>query len=110
MQTFRMGDGRTLAYNLIGSGPALVCHPGGPGFAGAVLGDLGGLSAMRPLAVLDPRGTGGSDPADGSSLDGYAADLDELRVHLGLDRMDVLGFSHGAVVAIHYAATFPDGV
>ena len=75
-------DGRTLAYERRGSGPMLVCHPGGPGFAGAELGDLGGLSSSRTLALVDPRGTGGSDPAPGYSLDGYAADLDELRAHL----------------------------
>ncbi len=106
MPSFRTSDGRTLAFNFIGSGPQLLCHPGGPGFAGAELADLGGLSASRTLVVIDPRGTGGSDPATGYSLDGYAADIDELRVHLGLDRVDLLGFSFGAVVAIHYAATY----
>src|SRR3954451_24188410 len=110
MQTLRTGDGRRLAYNEIGTGPTLVCHSGGPGFAGAALGDLGGLSSSRTLVVLDPRGTGGSERASGYSLDGYAADLDELRVHLGLERMDLLGFSHGAVVAIHYAARHGEGV
>src|SRR4051794_23721125 len=110
MESFRTSDGRTLAYNVIGTGPLLVCHPGGPGFAGAELGDLGGLSSSRTLVLVDPRGTGGSDPAPSYSLDGYAADLDELRVHLGLQRMDLLGFSHGAVVAIHYAARYPDGL
>src|SRR3954452_20672483 len=110
MQTLRTGDGRRLAYNEIGTGPTLVCHSGGPGFAGAELGDLGGLSSVRTLVALDPRGTGGSDPADDYSLDGYAADLDELRLHLGVQRIDLLGFSHGAVVAIHYAGTFPAAV
>jgi pimeloyl-ACP methyl ester carboxylesterase len=27
------GDGRTLAYRRVGSGPTLVCHGGGPGFS-----------------------------------------------------------------------------
>ena len=107
MPTLRTADGRTLAYNLLGAGPMLVCHPGGPGFAGAELGDLGGLSASRTLVLVDPRGTGGSDKAPDYSLDGYAADLDELRAHLGMERMDLLGFSHGAIVAIHYAARYP---
>src|SRR3954454_2346692 len=110
METLQTSDGRTLAYNVIGSGPTLVCHPGGPGFAGAELGDLGGLDSTYTLVLLDPRGTGGSDPAGDYSLDGYAADLDQLRVHLGLKRIDLLGFSHGAVVAIHYAAKYPDHV
>src|SRR3954449_11505539 len=110
METLQTSDGRTLAYNVIGSGPTLVCHPGGPGFAGAELADLGGLSSTRTLVLVDPRGTGGSDRAPDYSLDGYAADLGELRTQLGLKRMDLLGFSHGAVVAIHYAARYPDGL
>jgi pimeloyl-ACP methyl ester carboxylesterase len=110
MESFLTSDGRTIAYNVFGTGPILVCHPGGPGFAGAELADLGGLSASRTLVVVDPRGTGGSDPAPDYSLDGYAADLHELRAHLGLPRIDLLGFSHGAIVAIVYAARYPDGL
>ena len=110
MDTFQTSDGRTLAYNTLGTGPTLVCHPGGPGFAGAELGDLGGLSATRTLVLLDPRGTGGSSPGPDYSLDGYAADLEQLRVHLGLARMDLLGFSFGTVVAISYATRYQDGL
>jgi pimeloyl-ACP methyl ester carboxylesterase len=108
--SFKTSDGRTLAYNVIGSGPTLVCHPGGPGFAGAELGDLGGLSATRRLVLLDPRGTGGSDPGPDYSLDGYAADLDALRAELGVDKMDLLGFSYGSVVAVSYATRYVDGL
>jgi len=110
METFQTSDGRKLAYTVIGSGPMLVCHPGGPGFAGVELGDLGGLTASRTLILLDPRGTGGSDPGPDYSLDGYAADLEQLRGHLGLARMDLLGFSFGAVVAIQYAAAYADSL
>jgi pimeloyl-ACP methyl ester carboxylesterase len=38
------------------------------------------------------------------------ADLDELREHLGLERMLLLGHSHGGVVAAAYAAAHPDRV
>lgn len=110
MDSFRAADGRALAYRVVGSGPMLVCHPGGPGFSGAELDDLGGLSAHRTLVILDPRGSGGSDLATEYSLDGYARDLEALRTHLGLEPMDLLGFSHGAIVSIVYAARYPDGV
>src|SRR4051794_29691587 len=106
MESFTTGDGRALGYTVTGTGPMLVCHPGGPGFAGAELGDLGGLSATRTLVLVDPRGTGGSSEPRDYSLDGYAADIEELRVHLGLERMDLLGFSFGAVVAISYATRY----
>jgi proline iminopeptidase len=110
LETFRTRDDRRLTYRLAGSGPLLVCHPGGPGFSGAELDNLGGLDATRTLLLLDPRGTGASDPASGYQLDGYADDLDDLRQHLGLQQLDLLGFSHGGAVAAHYAATHPPAV
>jgi proline iminopeptidase len=54
-----------------------------------------------------PRGTGGSDrPRNGGAyqIDDYVADLEELRVHLGQERMLLLGHSHGGIVAMAYAA------
>ncbi len=106
-------DGRALYHELRGSGEVLACHPGGPGFPGAYLGRLGGLDQARALVVLDPRGTGRSEPpdlADAYALDDYVADLGELQDHLELDRMDLLGHSHGSLVALLYAARYPDRI
>ena len=83
-------DGRTLAYERTGSGPTLVCHPGGPGFSSRYLANMGGLDGDLELVLVDPRGTGGSDPAldpSGYAIDDYASDLEELREHLGLERL-----------------------
>jgi proline iminopeptidase len=105
-------DGRTLSYTLTGSGPMLVCHAGGPGFSGATLGDLGGLADRFELVVLDPRGTGGSTvPANGGyRQEDYITDLEELRRHLGLEQLDLLGHSHGGFVAMAYAGVHPQRV
>jgi proline iminopeptidase len=106
-------DGRRLAYERSGTGPTLVCHGGGPGFSARYLGDLGGLDDRLELVLLDPRGTGGSDrPADASAyaIEDYVDDLEELRAHLGLERLNLLGHSHGGVVAMAYAARHPDRV
>ena len=113
MESFRTADGRTLAYRREGAGPLLVCHPGGPGFSSRYFGDLAGLGESFTLILLDPRGTGGSDhPAEARAYEtaDYVADLDELRAHLGLERMLLLGHSHGGVVAAAYAAAHPGRV
>jgi pimeloyl-ACP methyl ester carboxylesterase len=102
-----------LAWREVGSGPPLVLHPGGPGCSGAHFGELPELAAERTLIVLDPRGTGDSErPADRSdyALEAYAADVEEVRERLGLDRLDLLGHSHGGFVAMTWAGTYPDRV
>ncbi len=113
MESFRTSDGRALTYRQQGSGSMLVCHPGGPGFSSRYFGDLAGLGSRFTLVLLDPRGTGNSDrPADSSAYDtaDYVADLEELRQHLDLERMLLLGHSHGGVVAQAYAARHPERV
>ena len=93
-----------------GKGPLLVCHPGGPGFDATELHDLGGLDATRTLLLVDPRGTGRSAEAETYALDDYVADVEELRSDLAEDRVDLLGFSHGAVVVAAYAIAHPEHV
>jgi pimeloyl-ACP methyl ester carboxylesterase len=106
-------DGRKLAFRRDGSGQLLLCHPGGPGFSGATLGDLGGLAQDVELLVIDPRGTGASDPPRGDRAyrqEDYVADLEELRQELGAEQIDLLGHSHGGFVAMAYAAAHPKRV
>ena len=113
MATFDGADGTRLAYHQAGEGPPLICVPGGPMQASAYLDDLGGLSAHRSLVLLDLRGTGASAvPADPASYrcDRLVDDVEALRVHLGLDRIDLLGHSAGAALALLYAARHPDRV
>lgn len=112
-QHFAGHDGTRLAYRTLGTGPLLLCHPGGPGRAAAYLEDLGGLAAHRTLVLLDSRGTGASElPSDDFSYtaESLAEDLDALRAHLGLDTVDVLGHSAGAKVAQVWAAEHPDRI
>jgi pimeloyl-ACP methyl ester carboxylesterase len=110
MPSFASYDGTEIAYRLLGDGPPLVCLPGGPGRAAGYLGDLGGLDRSRRLVLLDPRGVGlSADPADPATfrVDRLTGDVESLRAHLGLDRMDLLAHSAGAVLATLYAAAHP---
>ncbi len=111
--SFTTADGRRLTYRKLGHGPLLVCHPGGPGFSSTYFGDLAALWEQFTLIMLNPRGTAASDrPADPRAyqIDDYVADVEELRVHLGQERMLLLGHSHGGVVAMAYAAAHPGRV
>jgi proline iminopeptidase len=113
MERLTTADGRTLAYHRSGSGPTLVCHPGGPGFSSLYFADLAALGDELELVLLDPRGTGGSDPARDPgqyAIADYASDVEELREHLGLEQLLLFGHSHGGVVAVEYAASHPDRV
>ncbi|MGW7438589.1 alpha/beta fold hydrolase [Streptomyces sp. NPDC054849] len=112
MPTFTAPDGTRLAYRCHGSGDPVVCIPGGPADS-AYLGDLGSLSAHRRLVVLDLRGTGRSAiPEDTSSYrcDRLVDDIEALRAHLGLTRIDLLAHSAGANPATQYAARYPKNV
>ena len=111
--SFTTADGRKLTYRKLGHGPVLVCHPGGPGFSSTYFGDLAALWEQFTLVMLNPRGTAGSErPADPRAyqIDDYVADLEALRAHLGLERMLLLGHSHGGVAAMAYAAAHPGRV
>jgi proline iminopeptidase len=110
MPSFASYDGTKIGYRVLGAGPPLVCLPGGPGRAAEYLGDLGGLSASRRLVLTDPRGVGlSADPADPATFraDRLVSDVEALRTQLGLDRMDLLAHSAGAVLATLYAAAYP---
>ena len=110
MRRFRSWDGTELAYRTAGAGPPLVCVPGGPGQAAEYLGDLGGLSGHRTLILLDNRGTGSSQAPDDPAtyrVDRLVRDVEALRDHLGLDRMDLLGHSASGGTGLLYAADHP---
>jgi len=111
MPFFTAPDGTRLAYHVHGAGEPLLCLPGGPMRASAYLGDLGGTP--RRLIRLDLRGTGGSAvPADPGTYrcDRQVADVEALRAHLGLDRVDLLAHSAAGDLALLYAARHPGRV
>ncbi|MGW7433473.1 alpha/beta fold hydrolase [Streptomyces sp. NPDC054861] len=113
MELFTAYDGTELACHVRGEGPALLCLPGGPMQDSLYLGDLGGLTAHHRLIMPDLRGTGRSArPADPGTYrcDRLVDDVEALRDHLGLDRMDVLAHSAGANLAALYASRHPERV
>ncbi|MDX3854847.1 alpha/beta hydrolase [Streptomyces sp. AK02-01A] len=113
MSDFFAQDGTKLAYQRLGDGAPVVCLAGGPMQDSAYLGDLGGLSAHRQLIMLDLRGTGRSATPESAAsyrCDRLVDDVDALREHLGLDRMDLLAHSAGANLAALYVGRHPERV
>jgi 3-oxoadipate enol-lactonase len=63
------------------------------------------------MLMYDARGQGQSDSGRQElSLEGHAADLGQLLEHLGIEKAHLAGLSHGAKVALSYAAQSPEHV
>lgn len=62
------------------------------------------------VIAYDPRGSGRSSPLSQAeiTLAGHLHDLETLRRSLGVAKMNLVGHSMGALVAILYAAAHPD--
>jgi pimeloyl-ACP methyl ester carboxylesterase len=101
MPTFTTYDGTELTCRVVGNGNPLVVVPGGPLRATRYLGDLGGFGPEQELVMLElpPR-----------RVDEIVADVEALREHLGIDRLDLLAHSAGGDLALLYAAAHPDRV
>jgi pimeloyl-ACP methyl ester carboxylesterase len=109
-------DGCALHFDDVpcaGAAFPLVLLAGGAARHPSYLGDLAGLSDQHRLIVPHLRGVGRtrapSSPERGSWWS-QADDLEQLRIHLGLERLVLVAHSAGTRLAIAYAAQFPHRV
>ncbi|SMH49455.1 Pimeloyl-ACP methyl ester carboxylesterase [Rathayibacter oskolensis] len=107
---FEARDGAVIHVDELGAvdGPPLVVVPGGPGRHPAYLGSFDPVAATRRILVLHPRGVGGSTAAPVRSFTGLADDLEDLRLHLGVDALDLLAHATGCRPVLVYAARAPE--
>jgi proline iminopeptidase len=105
-------NGVQIHYTVRGSGPALIAHSGGPGMDARNWDDFARIDEFVTIVAMHPRGSGLSGPAeeDAYLLPDYASDMQALRLHLGLDKPIVMGWSHGGMVAMQFAFTYPDAL
>ncbi len=106
-------DGVGLAVHRLGSGPPLYAVHGGPASDHRSFGNyLAGISACRELHLLDQRGCGQSENAtvDGYTIERLAADIEDIRIYLRHERIDLLAHSFGGVIAVDYARRWPERV
>ncbi|SDP57150.1 prolyl aminopeptidase [Lentzea jiangxiensis] len=115
-----VGDGHSLYWEVSGNPggkPAVVLH-GGPG-AGSSPGKRGLFDPERYRVVqFDQRNSGRSTPSatepvvdlSANTTRHLVADIEALRVHLGIERWLVQGGSWGVTLALAYAEAFPERV
>ncbi|MCR6492564.1 alpha/beta fold hydrolase [Cellulomonas sp. P24] len=114
MPTFLASDGASLHYDVLGDESdracAVIVLAGGAARDPGYLGDLAGLTGSFPLVVPHLRGVGRSpapDRVEDGSFWRQAEDIEALRVHLGAERVVVVGHSAGTRLAIAYATQSP---
>jgi proline iminopeptidase len=106
--------GARLFVREVGSARPLIVLHGGPDFNHAYfLPEMDSMGSVFRLIYYDQRGRGKSSagvlPSD-VTMESEVEDLDEIRRHLGLDRIAVMGHSWGGVLAMEYAARHPERI
>lgn len=103
----------TLRYHEAGDGPPLVfLHGSGPGVTG--LGNFGGVlptfAKHFRCIVIEFPGFGVSDSSDLHPMPAAMQAVTDLLDGLGLDRIDIIGNSMGAMVGTLYSISHPERV
>lgn len=112
------GSSTSIYYEVRGNTagtPLFVLH-GGPGFEHRYFHystAFDSISQKRKVIYYDQRGCGQSAPlkaGEAMFLKDQINDLEELRVHLGFEKIDLLGHSWGGFLAMAYAARYPEHI
>src|SRR6185503_16075692 len=108
-------DGVRIFHRVVGRGSRVIVYVhGGPGTGMREGYDLEPLAAAgQTLVMYDQRGSGYStlvsDPAR-LTIDAHVDDLEAVRRHFGLRRLNLICLSWGAGVVARYADRFPDRI
>ncbi len=94
------------------SGNVLIGINGGPGQSSAYMSSFDRLAGPEfAVVTYDQRGTGQStEPSNGYGLTEYSADLEKIRQAVGTKKVHIFGHSWGGIIAMRYAADYPQNV
>jgi proline iminopeptidase len=107
--------GASLFVRSVGVGPPIVIVHGGPGMSHDYLAPqlIELLAPEYRLIFYDQRGSGRSSGVGDTTrltMAQFVVDLEELRLALGLEQLNLLGHSFGGLLAMYYAAERPAAV
>ena len=113
MPCYETSDGCTIHFDDVpraGASVPLILLAGGAARHPSYLGDLAGLANQHRLIVPHLRGVGRTRAPSSQERGSWwsqAEDVEQLRIHLGLERVVLVAHSAGTRLAIAYAAQFP---
>ena len=107
-------NGTGMYCKVIGKGEPMIIVHGGPGMAhNYLLKPFSQLADNNKLIFYDQRGNGLSDEfkkGEKVTVDDLVEDLECLRKEFGIEKMQLVGQSWGAIIAINYSAKYPQNV
>jgi len=110
MTTTRIDDIQ-LAYDDVGSGPAVVMIHGYPFNRSLWTEQVDALSSKYRVVTPDLRGFGESDNSEGpATMNRMAQDVATLMDQLGIDQAVIAGLSMGGYVTLAFCKQFPERV
>lgn len=107
-------DGVEIHYTIVGDhGPYAVILSGGPGEEISSMDEVAAhLRDRFRCVMLEQRGTGRSMPPKRETstfnLSAYIEDIEAVRLHLGGEKVVVVGNSWGMMLALAYGGAHPD--
>lgn len=112
-EPFTTTDGQKLYYSKIGSGPQVILLSGGPGYSVDFISAWAdSLGDKYEFVLFHQRGTGLSSDVKldraTTNIRTATRDIEDLRKHLGVNKVTLAGFSYGGGLALAYAAYYPN--
>ncbi len=102
----------SLFFKTTGTGDPIVVLHGGPGFDHRqFLPFIWELAKDHQVILYDQRGTGlSTGKVDSTSINiaSFIEDIEAVRRHFEIERINLLGHSWGGILAMHYALEHPD--
>lgn len=106
-------DDINIFYSVVGSGDTLVVLHGGPGLSHKYLKPQldSLLSSKFTLLYYDQRGSGWSGGIEDTlalNMQSFVSDLEQIRAHFKLTKLNLMGHSFGGLLGMYYGITYPD--